>query len=98
MNILKQLGFDDILINEVIKQNSEAILTDLDNNSKLVKDNVMLLRSVNIVCIEELFIYEVDIFLTDTNKLKKKLVNMSDLNDFVSSVNEDFFNIEVLYE
>lgn len=98
MNILKQLGFDDNTINAVIEQNGEAILTDLDSNSDLIKDNYILLRNINIECIKELFIYEVDIFLMNNDILKSKLTSMQNINDFVDSVNEDFFNIEVLYE
>lgn len=96
MNILSELGFNEDTINKIIEQNGEAILTDLDNNSKLVKTNYMLLKTINITCLEELFIYEIDIFLMNTELLTEKIKNTNNIEEFINKVNEDFFNIETI--
>ena len=96
MNILSELGFNEDTIKKIIEQNGEAILTDLDNNSKLVKTNYMLLKTINITCLEELFIYEIDIFLMNTELLTEKIKNTNNIEEFINKVNEDFFNIETI--
>ena len=96
MNILSELGFNEDTINKIIEQNGKAILTDLDNNSKLVKTNYMLLKTINITCLEELFIYEIDIFLMNTELLTEKIKNTNNIEEFINKVNEDFFNIETI--
>lgn len=94
MNFLKEIGIDDNTIEKIIEQNGAAVITNLeanyDNASKIYK----ILKKININCIDELLIYEIDLFFIDYDILIKNINNLPNLRQFVDSVNDDFFVIE----
>ncbi len=96
MKFLNELNLDEIIINDIIEHNGDAITTDLDSNYHNVKTNYELLKYLGIKCFEQLLIYEIDIFLIDTDVLKNSLEKINNIKDFIDNVNEDFFYIENL--
>lgn len=97
LDYLKDVNISDTTIEKIKKENNEGSIYDLYCNKIVVIDIINYLREIGINCIDELLIYQVDIFYLSLDELKE-MINKRDISEFVRKVNEDFLNISVLFE
>lgn len=95
MNYLKDLGISENTINEIIEKNDEAIIPTFEYNQEKITDIINYLRYVGIKNIDQLLIYEVDLFLKDYEEIKK-LIRVEDF-ETIYNINNDWMYIEELY-
>lgn len=92
MNYLMNLGIDKETIDEIIEKNGNAIIPSFEYNEEKITNIINYLKYVGIKNIRELLIYEVDLFLRDFDKIKRK-IRVEDF-ETIYNINGDYTYIE----
>ena len=93
MNFL-DLDLNELQIYKQIEtQNGKAAFSDLHLNAENAKKIIHFLKSIGIINIGDLLVYELDIFLNDYEEIKN-IFNRDDIQNVVTEINNDVFSIE----
>ena len=92
MKYLTNLGIKEETLDKIIKQNGDAIELSIECNEENITNIILFLKKIGIQNIDYLLIYEFDIFLTDFEIIKSKLMECS--NEIIDTINNDFTFIE----
>lgn len=92
MNYLLELGINEKTIKNIIDHYGEAISLSIECNEENITNIIKYFYQIGIKNIDQLLIYEMDIFLTDFEKIKNKFDKV-DL-ETINNINDDFTYIE----
>ncbi len=92
MNYLMNLGFSEEIINKIIKQNGDAIIPSFECNKDNIVNIINYLKYIGIRNIDQLLVYEVDLFLKDYEEIKKK-IRVEDF-ETIYNINNDWIYVE----
>ena len=96
IDFLKEYEINDNIINNIKNNNSESTLFDLSCNKDNCIKLINYMKNIGIMNIDELLIYEIDIFFIDYDKLLNKITNYN-INEIVRLINTDYNNVDILY-
>lgn len=94
---LETIGFKKDFINKMIEILGYDTTLNLSANYDLVKQNIDLMKNYNILNIEEIILYNPDIFFIKTPELLNKISKMN-LTMYSKLVSEDFTTIDEILE
>jgi len=97
MEYLKEFGFTDLDINEIISYNYEHIIENLILNQDNIKEIIKYLLEIGILemTIKEIFMYQVGLFFKTKNEIKISF-DEYEMDSIIKSVNYDVNNIELI--
>ena len=94
---IKLIGISDDLINKMINLLGYDIVLNMACNYKLVRDNIAYLKNIGITKIDLIVLNREYILLLDNDKLINLFSN-SKIENLVGMINEDFTNIDLIYQ
>lgn len=71
MNFLKEYGFEEVDINELLENTPEKIKETIKKHEKLVRVNIEYLKNLGVITYKEIFINYPDMFLMDASTFEK---------------------------
>ena len=92
MKYLINLGIKEKTLDKILKQNGDAIELSIECNKENITNIILFLKQIGIQNIDSLLIYEIDIFLTNFEIIKSKLIQCD--KETINAINEDFTFIE----
>ena len=97
MNYLKDLGFSDIEIKDIVNANYSYIIENLELNKTNIIDIINYLLEIGIEksAIFEIFMYQVNLFFKTKDEIKTSF-DEYEMDSIVKSVNYDVNNIELI--
>jgi len=95
MEYLKEIGFSDTMINNIILKNDQESLENLDLYASNVIKVVNYFKSIGIDDIYGLFLYRSYIFIEEVDYIKSLFKDCS-INNIVEMINEDQVNFELI--
>lgn len=96
IDFLKEYNISENTIEELKKQSS-SFLFDLNCNEEECCKIINYLRTIGIENIDELLLYETDIFFKNKSKVELAF-SKHNINELVELINQDYQEIEVLYD
>lgn len=96
IDFLKECNIEDKTIEEIKRKQSPSFLFDLNCNEEECIKIINYLKGMGINNIDELLLYESEIFFK-TKKNVEKALSKCDIEELVELINEDTSNIEELY-
>ena len=96
IDFLSQVGISQKTINEIKNKNTNSTLFDLSCNEDDCLKIIKYLKELGIKNIDELLIYEIDVFKLPFIELVKKFGNFN-IPLFVSFINDDVTAIENVF-
>lgn len=97
IDFLKNYGISDKTIEELKRTQSPSFLFDLNCNEEECVKIINYLREIGINNIDELLLYESEIFFKTKKNVEIAFLNC-DKEELVELINEDASNIEELYD
>ena len=91
---LLEIGIKEDTIN-ILKENELDYLFEININN--VIDVINYLKSINIIDIDDLVLSIPDLFFKP-KKIIEELFNKKNINELVNLINEDYSNIDLLFE
>lgn len=82
-------GLSEEIIDKIMEELGYDTVLSMACNYKKIKENVNLLKSINITNIDELLINRNELFFKDTNLLKEKIFRF-DISSIVKLINDDY--------
>ena len=97
MDFLKQKGFTDLEIKEIIDNNYENVLTNLNTNQSNVLEIVEYLLNIGVEkrTIKEIFMYQVGLFFKTKEEIEMSF-DEYELESVVKSLNYDPDSVELI--
>ena len=97
MDFLKQKGFTDLEIKEIIDNNYENVLTNLNTNQSNVLEIVEYLLNIGVEkrTIKEIFMYQVGLFFKTKEEIEVSF-DEYELESVVKSLNYDPDSVELI--
>ena len=89
MDYLIELGIDSSTIDEIIENNGSGIVLSFENNRENIINIINYFNDIGIFNIDELLIYETDVFLESFDSIKKRITK-----DLVNYINDDYIFVE----
>lgn len=89
LEFLKKYDISDSVIKKIEKENSSANIYNLNCNEEEVCSIIEYLKELNIVCIDDLLIYRIDVFFGSLDDLKK-IFSKYEINSLVQALNNDY--------
>ena len=96
IDFLKDINIDSDIINKIVNNNNDSSLFEIVNNQEECIKIIEYLRKIGITCINELLIYEIDLFKKDLDYIIKKISKFN-IPVFVNIVNDEYTAIENIY-
>ena len=84
-------------INEIKNNNNENILSDIECNKEDCLKIINYFKELGITCIDNLLIYELDVFKYPFDEIIKKFGKFN-IPMFVSVINDDYAAIENIFK
>ena len=97
IEFLKECNIDDKIIEKLKRIQSPSFLFDLNCNEEECVKIINYLREIGINNIDELLLYESEIFFKTKKNVEIAFLNC-DKEELVELINEDASNIEELYD
>lgn len=95
IDFLKDYGISENTINK-LSLNPNTVF-NIDVNKKDCIEIITLLKSLEIKNIEDIMLYNLNLFF-NTKEEVQEMFNKHNIKELVVSINEDFTNIDKLYE
>ena len=97
MNYLKDLGFSDVDIDDIVKCNYSYIIDNLELNHSNVVEIVNYLMGIGIEkgTIKEIFMYQVNLFFKTKDEIESSF-DEYEIDSVIKSLNYDVNNIELI--
>ena len=97
MDFLKQKGFTDLEIKEIIDNNYENVLTNLNTNQSNVLEIIDYLLNIGVEkrTIKEIFMYQVGLFFKTKEEIEVSF-DEYELESVVKSLNYDPDSVELI--
>ncbi len=95
IDFLKECNIDDKTINE-IEENNESFIYNLSSNENDAKMIISYLKSIGVKNVEKLLINRIDLFFKSVDEVKKMFSKVK-IPLMVNLINEDCYNIELLF-
>lgn len=97
MDYLKEFGYTDLEINDIVNRNSKNIIRNLTLNQDSIKEIIDYLIGIGIQkdVIKEIFMYQIGLFFKTKNEIKTSF-DEYELDSIVKSLNYDVNNIELI--
>lgn len=93
LDFLKKVNISDQTINYLKENLNVNILDALNDNQTEVLKIISLFKTIGLIPIEELLMYESHIFLKSSKRVYSELLKY-DIPTIVDEINEDYFLIE----
>ena len=97
LDFLKEHNISEITIEKLKKTQSPSLLFDLICNDEECVKIINYLKEIGIKNIDELLIYETELFFKNKNKIELAF-SKHNINELVELINQDYEEIEVLYD
>lgn len=97
IDFLRNIDISTETIDKIEKQNNDSILYDLSCNEEDCIKIINYFKNLGINNIDELLIYEIDIFKLSFEDIVKKFSNFN-IPAFVKIINDDFVSIKHIYD
>lgn len=97
MEYLKEFGFTDLDIKDIINHNYEHIIGNISLNQDNVKEIISYLLQIGILkeSIKEIFMFQVGLFFKTIEEIKTSF-DEYEMDSIVKSLNYDVNNIELI--
>lgn len=95
INFLSDYGISNDTIYRL--ESNMATVFNINCNKRDCIEIITLLKSIGIKNIDEIMLYSLELFFNTREEVEKKL-EKHDINELVASINDDFTNIDKLYE
>ena len=96
IDFLNDIGITFDTIKKIEKFNNNSSLFEIANNKEECIKIIDYLKELGITCIDELLIYEIDLFKKDLDYIIKKISKFN-IPVFVNIVNDEYIAIENIY-
>lgn len=97
IDFLNDVGISDITVNKLYNEYNSSTIFDLSCNEDECIKIINYFKELGILNIEELLLYEIDVFKLNFEKLVKKFSNFN-IPLFVSMINDDYVAIEHIFD
>jgi hypothetical protein len=97
MDYMKEFGFSDLDIGEIVESNYQYVIDNLKLNEANIKSIVSYLLEIGIEknTIKEIFKYQVNLFFKTVNEIKTSF-DEYEIDSIVKSLNYDANNVELI--
>ena len=97
MNYLREHGFTEKDINDIVNSNYQIVITNLDLNKNRVQSIIDYLLGIGLErnTIKEIFMYQVCLFFKTLDEIKASF-DEYELDSIVKSLNYDADNVELI--
>ena len=97
MEFLREFGFNEKEIQEIIEKNSKNVIENLKINKENVEDIIEYLIGIGMQkdTIKEMFWYQVGLFFKTLNEIKESF-DEYEIDSIVKSLNYDVNNVELI--
>ena len=97
MDYLKEFGFNDLEIKEILDNNSNNIIDNLVLNHENVSDIIDYLIGIGLErdTIKEIFMYQIGLLFKTKNEIKTSF-DEYEIDSIVKSLNYDVNNVELI--
>ncbi len=97
MNYLREHGFTEKDINDIVNSNYQIVITNLDLNKNRVQTIIDYLLGIGLErnTIKEIFMYQVGLFFKTLDEIKASF-DEYELDSIVKSLNYDADNVELI--
>ena len=97
MEYLKEFGFNELEIKEIIDNNSSNIIENLILNRESISDIIDYLIGIGLQkdAIKEMFMYQIGLFFKTKNEIKTSF-DEYEIDSIVKSLNYDVNNVELI--
>lgn len=97
MDYLKEFGFNDLEIKEILDSNSNNIIDNLVLNRENVSDIIDYLIGIGLErdTIKEIFMYQIGLLFKTKNEIKTSF-DEYEIDSIVKSLNYDVNNVELI--
>ena len=97
IDFLKDYNVSETTIKELKRTQSTSFFFDLNCNEEECVKIINYLKSIGIKNIDELLLYETDLFFKNKNKIEQAF-SKQNITELVELINQDYEEIEVIYE
>lgn len=97
IDFLKEINIKDEVLVEIIKTNNPSALSSLSVNEEECLKIINYMKEIGLICIDELLINRIDLFLSSFEKFIKKLSKFN-IPVLVQLVNMDYATIDIINE
>ena len=97
IDFLKKTNINEDILIEIIKNNNPSALSSLSINEEECVKIINYMKEIGLVCIDELLINRIDLFLSSFDKFIKKLSKFN-IPVLVQLVNTDYATIDIINE
>ncbi len=95
MSFLEEYGFDSADISEFDHNTPEKIITLIQDNEKLVRENLKYLQNLGIATYKEIFINYPDMFLMDYSNFEDMFAKY-ETSELITKLNANYKMVEYL--
>ena len=95
IGFLKELGFSEKTLSDIILNNDDSILYSVSLNEQNIEKIIKYMRNIGIKNIDSILIYHIEIFILTFSDFIKKISKFN-IPLLVESINEDYNNISLL--
>ena len=89
IEFLKEYGISDNTVDELNNTLFDSMLFNIDNNELEIKKIINYFNEIGIKCIDELLLYDIELFLLPFSQVKDKF-EKHDVAKLVEMINNDY--------